>query len=85
MINLNIKYVFDGVTKHLHMLRRKAWATKHGTIWDADIWRQVDALIASRTSESFQITKVEGHATMADVNAGRTTRMNKMGNDEADA
>ena len=78
-------YVYDGLTKYLPTWRRRAWATQRGLMRNADLWKQVDALVLSRPSGDFMVTKVKGHATMADIRDGCTTHVNKMGNDEADA
>ena len=50
-----------------------------------DLWHQLDELIDARPSGTFLITKVTGHATAADVAAGRAALQDKMGNDAADA
>eukprot|EP00973_Karenia_brevis_P082927 11499771-Karenia_brevis.AAC.1 len=53
-------------------------------VTNADLWKQLDELLCSRPEANFLITKVKGHATAEDVVAGRTTDMNKFGNDAAD-
>ena len=51
---------------------------------NADLWRELDTELRKRESGSVLFTKVKGHATAADVLAGRTTILDKYGNDKAD-
>ena len=49
-----------------------------------DLWQRLDLLLRSWPEESFQISKVCGHASAEDVQKGRATLMGELGNDSAD-
>ena len=64
---------------------------QRGEIWccasarpAADIWRRVWWRLNDIDSENVHFVKVKGHATEADIDAGRTTRKYMVGNSHAD-
>ena len=60
------------------------WAAQgwHGS--NRDLWQRFSAAMQSRPPGSVLFTKVKGHASQADVAAGRTLAEDKAGNDAAD-
>ena len=57
---------------------------RKGDMVNADLWRKLDMLLASRPPGSVELTKVKGHATAEDALQGRVSRFDKFGNDAAD-
>ena len=50
----------------------------------ADLWRVCWRLIVDIGAECLSVKKCKGHATIADVEAGRATKFTMVGNDNAD-
>ena len=50
----------------------------------ADLWRQIWRRLDDIGLEGLEFVKVKGHATQADVDAGRSTTLDRLGNDHAD-
>ena len=50
----------------------------------ADLWRLIWCRHADLGGEDIEMRKVKGHATNADIDAGRSTPWQKAGNDHAD-
>jgi len=51
---------------------------------DGDLWEHFHKAATSKGAHAIAITWVKGHATQEHINKGITTRINKLGNDEAD-
>ncbi len=51
---------------------------------DGDLWYQFWQAILARGPTSIKITKVKGHSTDKDIAEGKTTEVDRKGNDEAD-
>ena len=75
-------YVVDGCNIHRHHWRRCGWQK----IDNADLWREADELLKTRSREGqlISIRKVKGHAKARDVRRGQVLPQDKFGNDEAD-
>ncbi len=74
-------YVINGCTRHLSAWKALHWQKVH----NADLWKELDALLENRLTESFLITKVKGHASVSDVRRGKVKFEDTIGNDAADA
>jgi len=62
---------------------RQAWSVTGWRGDHGDLWSLLDAEVRSRTS-AVRVSWVKGHAKRIDVERGRTTEMDKRGNDGAD-
>ncbi len=63
----------------------RGWRTASGKeLANVDLWQEAHRLLAVREPNSFRIRKVKGHSSFLDVQHGRTTELDKTGNDAAD-
>ncbi|CAE8729391.1 unnamed protein product, partial [Polarella glacialis] len=83
-IRTDSKYVHDGCVLHLPKWRANSWKSGSREISNKDLWLQLDCLLCRRPKRSILFTKVKGHSRDADVRAGRTSSLDKWGNDAAD-
>jgi ribonuclease HI len=83
-IRTDSKYVWDGAVKHRFKWRQAAWRGKRRLIVNADLWRQLDKLLAERSSADVVFTKVKAHATQQDVSDGVISAFDREGNTAAD-
>ena len=72
-------YVVNGAARHHIWGARGGWRGDNRDLWEAFSSEM------KRTPDRVQITHVKGHATWQDVERGRTTMFDKLGNDGADA
>ena len=63
--------------------RGRAWCTSSRRP-AADLWDKVWDKVADLGWQDIVVSKVKGHASQEDVDAGRTTHLHKTGNDHAD-
>ena len=75
----------DGATKYLDGWRQNGVTRKGRDIQNKDLWQMLGELLARRAPYMVLITKVLGHASAEDVQMGRTSLADKLGNDQADA
>ena len=68
-------YVVNGIRKHMKSWRKTNYRRRKGDMVNADLWRKLDMLLASRPPGSVELTKVKGHATADDVLQGRVSRL----------
>ena len=77
-------YVANCILKHMRLWKSTGWQSRGRVIKNADLWQQIEILLAARQPSSYKVTKIKGHVKDADVEAGAATREDKIGNDEAD-
>ena len=51
---------------------------------DGDLWEQAWKAVLKRGSANQDLRKVKGHATHEDIQQGRATKEDKLGNDKSD-
>eukprot|EP00973_Karenia_brevis_P063653 8849122-Karenia_brevis.AAC.1 len=84
-IRSDSQYVLDGCLRLLPKWRQQGWRTARGrALANADLWKEVYALLQSRGNGYTKLVKVKGHATHHDVENGVSTIFDKIGNDSAD-
>ena len=84
-IRTDSKYVADGVAQHRFKWRAAGWQRNGRPMRNADLWTQLDSLIEEREPAAVKITKVKGHTTEEEVLQGMVLKIDKAGNDAADA
>ena len=83
-IRSDSRYVTDGINIHIHRWKAQGWHQRRREISNADLWQKIYGLMQERSAESVRVVKVKGHATVEDVEAGRSSPFDKHGNDAAD-
>ena len=73
----------DDALRHVPRAGPRPWAF-WGTRRDGDLWQAIEGLLAARGCDGVRVSKVKGHATAGDVEAGRATARDRAGNDQAD-
>ena len=64
--------------------RKNPFGKPWGLQTDGDLWEQAWIAVLKRGAQNQRLRKVKGHATDADVAAGRASQQDKEGNDKAD-
>jgi hypothetical protein len=63
---------------------RNPFGKPWGLQTDGDLWEQAWNAVRMRGAGSQTLRKVKGHATIADIAAGRSTKEDRIGNDRSD-
>jgi len=85
-VRTDSKYLVDGV-QHLSKRLQRAWYSSPTLAQfapNADLWCEIEWLLAQRPSGFCLVTKVKGHATEADVAGGAVAPIDVWGNAGAD-
>lgn len=84
-IRSDSSYVVNGIKKTLRHWQRRGFCLRGEEMKNADLWRQLYAVLSSRGENTWKIEKVKGRTTAEDVLFGRVRQEDKVGNDQADA
>ncbi len=80
LIKSDSKYVVNGCCSLRFAWAALGWHKVH----NADLWKELHALLEDRGRESVKVSKVKGHASRRDIRTGKVKLQDKIGNDAAD-